>query len=377
MKKFYLTSLILLLFYQTTVFCQTTFSFQHNGINRTYILFVPENNVKGEAMPLLLALHGFTQNGQTMMQLSGFNDLASEYNFVVAYPYGVGTSWNVGVTGGSTADDVGFLSVLIDSIAMKTTIDQNRVYATGFSNGGFMSYRLACEASTRIAAIASVAGTMAVATANACFAERAVPVMHIHGTSDFIVPYNGNGSFQSVNATMEYWNTQNGCPSDPTLFTYPDIVSEGSTVEASVWDSCNNETENRLLRIINGGHTWPGNSGSGGIGITNMDISASAEIWTFLSRFSLSSPVGITTFHGKQPFTVTPNPYSSGLLSLFCDATEATLKIVDIHGRLRVSRQINFSNGKAFYNPEPLEKGLYLLVLSTGKTQSSTKLIVW
>ena len=377
MKKIYFTSLILLLLYQTTVFCQTSFSFQHNGINRTYILFVPENNLKGEAMPLLLALHGFTQNGQTMMQLSGFNDLANEYKFAVAYPYGVGTSWNVGVTGGSTADDVGFLSVLIDSIAMKTTIDQNRVYATGFSNGGFMSYRLACEASTRIAAIASVAGTMAVATANACFAERAVPVMHIHGTSDFIVPYNGNGSFLSVNATMEYWNTQNGCPSDPTLFTYPDIVSEGSTVEASVWDSCNNETENRLLRIINGGHTWPGNSGSGGIGITNMDISASAEIWTFLSRFSLSSPVGISSFQGKQQVTISPNPYNSGLLSLFCDATQATLKIVDIHGRLRVSRQINFSNGKAFFNPEPLEKGLYLLVLSTEKTQSSTKLIVW
>jgi len=376
MKNIHLTAFIFMLFYQTAAFSQTTYSFSHNGINRTYILYIPEDKSAAKDFPLLLALHGFTQNGQTMMQLSGFNALAESHGFVVAYPYGVNTSWNVGVTGGSTADDVGFLSVLIDSIAHKTSIDQNRVYATGFSNGGFMSYRLACEVSTKFAAIASVAGTMAVATANACFAERAVPVMHIHGTSDFIVPYNGNGSFLSVNATMEYWNQQNGCPSEPVIFNYPDIVSEGSTVEASIWESCNEESENRLLKIINGGHTWPGNVGSGGIGITNMDISASAEIWTFLSRFSLISPVVIPSFFDKQQLTITPNPYSSGFLSVFCDASLATLKITDIHGRLRISQPINFTDGKAVFNPQMLEKGMYLILLSTEKMQITTKLIV-
>ncbi|MDV7396997.1 hypothetical protein RZS08_36700, partial [Arthrospira platensis SPKY1] len=124
-----------------------------------------------------------------------------------------------------------FLLALTDTLHNWYNIDLNRVYATGFSNGGFMSYRLACEASDRIAAIAPVAGTMPIAIANNCQPTRSVPILHIHGTADFIVPYAGNSSFLSVGESIEYWRNSNNCNMEPQLIDLPDIVQEGSTVQ--------------------------------------------------------------------------------------------------------------------------------------------------
>lgn len=347
LKEYTIVFAVLLIFLTGSISAQSTFSFMHNGINRTYILYLPQS-ASTEAMPLMLALHGFTQNGQTMMGLSGFNALAEEHQFVVAYPYGVNTSWNVGVAGGSGVDDVGFLLALIDTIATKANIDQSRVYASGFSNGGFMSYRLACEASHRIAAIAPVAGTMVNATYNACFPTRPMPLIHIHGTSDFIVPYNGSTTFQSVDVSVEYWTTGNNCPTQPEVFQYPDLVADNSTVEAYVYGLCNEGVEVRLLKINNGGHTWPGSSASGGIGITNMDISASAEIWDFVSRFSVFGPVGQPLELQQNDLLIYPNPLQQdGGLTLSFPTEEAQLQIVDLSGRILFQKQLVFDAGRA------------------------------
>lgn len=371
------TAFIALFFVATSsVFAQSTYTFEHNGINRTYILYLPQSATV-EAMPLMLALHGFTQNGQTMMTLSNFNALAEAHQFVVAYPYGVNTSWNVGVAGGSGADDVGFLLALIDTIATKANIDQSRVYASGFSNGGFMSYRLACEASDRIAAIAPVAGTMVNATYNACFPIRPMPLMHIHGTNDFVVPYNGNSSFKSVDVSVEYWNNWNNCPDEPQVFQYPDLVADNSTVEAYVYGLCNEGVEVRVLKINNGGHTWPGNSASGGIGITNMDISASAEIWDFVSRFSVYGPVGQPLELQQNEPVLFPNPLQQGGgLTLKFQTEEAYLQIVDLSGRIVFKKHLNFDAGIASIARLPLQKGVYFLHLISHRNRLVKKLIV-
>jgi pimeloyl-ACP methyl ester carboxylesterase len=152
MKKVLFTLLILLLMLHTSL-AQTNGSFLFDGINRSYIVYVPQERSGSAPFPLMIVLHGFTQTGQTIMNYSDFNTYAELYGFVAVYPNGVGNSWNVGVGGGSTANDVGFLSALIDTLNQQIGIDLNRVYACGFSNGGFMSYRLACELSDRIAAI--------------------------------------------------------------------------------------------------------------------------------------------------------------------------------------------------------------------------------
>lgn len=358
------------------VSAQQDFSFVHNGISRSYTLYVP-SAVASTPRPLLLALHGFTQSGQSMMNYSAFNDLADAHDFVVAYPNGVLTSWNVGITGGSTADDVGFLTTLIDTIAAKTPVDTNRVYATGFSNGGFMSYRLACEASSKIAAIAAVAGTMALPTYNNCNPQRPVPVMHVHGTADFVVPYNGNSSFLSVDASLNYWKEYNGCSAEAQTFTYPDLVSEGSTVEAYVWPDGSEGSEVRLLKVVNGGHTWPGNTATSGIGITNMDISASALIWEFVSRFSTDQSVSTAAIFAQSGCEMVPNPASSGsLIKVTANMESGVFQLFDFNGRLLIRQDVRFFDGKTAVQMPELGTGVYVVMLSGNDHIFHSKLIV-
>lgn len=345
---------------------QTSHSFMHNGINRTFILYVPSTHQPGNKVPLLLALHGFTQNGQTIMQFSNFNELSEENGFIVVYPYGVGASWNVGVGGGSGADDVGFLLALADTIDAWHGVDQNRVYSTGFSNGGFMSYRLACEASQRIAAIASVAGTMTTATFNNCFPERTVPVMHIHGTSDFIVSYNGSSAFKSVMDGMAYWAGFNECPTEAQIVDLPDLVQEGSTVQQFTWLPCNENAEVMHFKVNGGGHTWPGYDGFMGIGNVNMDITASEEIWNFVSRFSVATPTGIESVSEDLNPQLFPNPAGGDLLSIKLSAPVEKINIMvfSLDGRRLISENYTFSGHEIPLNISELDSGLYFLRLN-------------
>lgn len=359
--KAILINFLVIICFSFKLLAQTSHSFEHNGTNRTFIVYVPDGLNPDEPPSLLLALHGFTQNGSAIMQYSGFNDLANTYGFIVAYPYGLNTSWNVGQSG---ADDVGFLLALTDTLHNWHNIDLNRIYATGFSNGGFMSYRLACEASDRIAAIAPVAGTMPIAIANNCQPTRSFPVLHIHGTADFIVPYAGNSSFLSVGESIEYWRNSNNCNLEPQLIDLPDIVQEGSTVQQFIWENCDDESQVQLLKVVGGGHTWPGYDGFMGIGNTNMDIDASAMIWEFLSQFSLPLPT-----HTNRPATVDmqalfPNPVTGNTLfvstSKVCDGMKAVLMSSD--GKIILEKQIA-GHANLELDMTSLINGIYLLRL--------------
>ncbi|MEL6972721.1 MAG: PHB depolymerase family esterase, partial [Bacteroidota bacterium] len=139
-------------------------SIQFDDLERTYLLYVPPSYTGDESVPLVLNFHGYTSNSGEQFFYSDFRAVADLNNFLVVHPQGTqdsegNTHWNVG-WGGSTVDDVGFTAALIDSLAAEYNINPERIYSTGMSNGGFMSYQLACELSDRIAAIASVTGTM-------------------------------------------------------------------------------------------------------------------------------------------------------------------------------------------------------------------------
>ena len=192
-----------------------------------------------------------------------------------------------------------------------------------------MSYRMACEASDRIAAVAAVAGTLPTAIADICQADRAIPVIHFHGTSDFIVPYAGSGSFYSVDANMQYWQMNNNCNTEAQVLNLPDLVQEGSTVQQFTWEPCEGEVYNQLLKINGGGHTWPGYDGFMGIGNANMDISASALIWEFVSQFSLTFPTSTESNKMKTLRTPYPNPLIGNKLyvpsNIFCNPIKAVL----------------------------------------------------
>ena len=179
-------------------FSQTTVndSFMHNGLTRTYSFYVPAIYDGSQAYPLVLNLHGYTSNGTEQSFYGNFKPIADTAGFIVVHPEGTiqtGTAstqfWNVGFFP-SNVDDIGFLESLIDTISASYNIDATRIYSTGMSNGGFMSYKLACE-SNRFAAIASVTGSMTGQMQNNCSPIKPIPVMEIHGTADPTVPYNG------------------------------------------------------------------------------------------------------------------------------------------------------------------------------------------
>ena len=350
--------------------------FIFDGIPRTYTLYIPSGWTNTSQFPLLIAMHGLTQTGNEMMNFSGFNIIAEEKEFIVVYPDGVSNSWNVGFPGGSEADDVGFLSALIDTLNQDYNIDLSRVYATGFSNGGFMSYRLACELGDRIAAIGPVSGTMTNGLYEQCQPIRKIPMIHIHGTNDFVVFYNGGLGNKSVDDVLAFWREEDNCPTVPVITDLPDILQEGSTVQTYLWSPCDSLTEVVLYKIINGGHTWPGSVGTTGAGNTNRDINASEEIWNFVSRFSISTTTGMERNRDNQ-FCLLPNPSDDKVNVKIGSSGEFTeIHMVNSSGMQVRSCTIPAGTVETTIDITSLPPGLYLVRILSNNNNYIRKLIV-
>ena len=192
--------------------------------------------------------------------------------------------------------DVGFLAALIDELVQSGTVDARRVYATGISNGAFLSNRLGCELSDRIAAIAPVAGTRIKIAAENTPAPRAMPVLYFHGTSDKIVGLDGTDFITkgqhslSADELVAWWAKRNGCDKPPRVEKLPDAVAtDGTTVERRTFAAKPAGAPVIYYQITGGGHTWPGGSFQPEfmLGKTSRDIDASAIIWQFFSQQSL------------------------------------------------------------------------------------------
>jgi polyhydroxybutyrate depolymerase len=238
----------------------------------------------------VIALHGGGGTAAGNIGFTNFDALADREGFVVAYPQGIRRHWNDGAVPGQ-ADDVGFISALIDTLAESDGIDRTRVYATGISNGAIMSFHLACAIPNKIAAIASVAGSMPAADAERCANGPVMPVLMLHGTADPLVPYGGGhvgfAGFPSrdvlpVESTVAFFATRGGCKGGKaTTKLFPDVdrvAAQGCPPAAAV----------ELYRIAGGGHTWPGGRQylpERFIGPTNREIDATKTIWSFFARF--------------------------------------------------------------------------------------------
>jgi polyhydroxybutyrate depolymerase len=352
--KFFVSTAFALLSLIQAGGAQQTLSIRIGSTNRSYTLYTPKSYAPGKKLPLVYVLHGFTQTAADISRYSAFNPLADSFGFFAVYPSGISNGWNTnsGFPGGSTADDVGFIRILTDSLIARYGIDADRVYSCGFSAGGFMSHRLACELSDRIAAIASVAGTMSDAAFKACNPGRAVPVLHIHGTSDLVVAYNGGLSNISADKLMQFWVNKAACNQTPAKINIPDRVQEGSTAQWQRYSPCNQSLEMAHIAVNSGGHTWPGSSNSG-VGTTNMDFSASAEIWQFFSRFSLNGP--LTNIQTLKP---NPGPVlvwnGKDLLLKPASSTEASIALYDLSGRCLFSGHPEQFNAASIQTPQIL-----------------------
>lgn len=253
---------------------------------RAYRLYLPSSYSADKAMPIVFNLHGLTSDPGQQQLLTQMNDVAEENGFIVCYPKGKNRSWNVNFPfPHSKEDDVLFISNLIDHLKSVYNIDLCRVYACGFSNGGYMSHKLACELSDKIVAIASVSGSIVPKEEEKCTQSRAVPILQIHGKADPIVPYGGNFNGLPVENVVDFWMQKNGCSSKNTKTKIPN-KSKLDLSKAIRYDfkDCRDNSQVALIKVKNGGHTWPGAKLI--LGVTNRDFEASSEIWNFFKQFS-------------------------------------------------------------------------------------------
>jgi len=257
---------------------------EFGGRRRTYLVHSPKGYDGKAPLALVLVLHGAVQGATNVERMSGMSAEADKEKFLVAYPNGTSRSglaptWNAGACCGyaqtNKVDDVGFLRALIDKLEHDYTVDPKRIFATGISNGGMMSYRLACELADRIAAIAPVEGAQDVD----CRPSKPVSVLVFHGTADLLVPYNGGTTpFQigpkrtdtPVSSTVAFWVKQDACSKTPR-------PEETNQLRIDTYSGCEDATGVTLYTIRGGHHMWPGTR------LSHNHVPATDIMWSFFA----------------------------------------------------------------------------------------------
>lgn len=264
-----------------------------DGLTRSYIVHIPTGYDPKNAYPLVVVLHGGFGSGANVEAQTGMSTLADANKFIAVYPDGTANAkgtrtWNAGACCGQSSvnniDDVGYIKQLVASLETTYHVNTKKVFATGMSNGGMLTNRLACEASDIFVAVAPVAGTPQVSV---CNPKHPVPILMVHGTDDDNVPYNGghgisivtkNNTFISVPQTLADWSVRNKCAGKEMITSVPPLTNDGITIDKITYSQCLAPTI--LYRINGGAHAWPGSTGT-----STKSFDASKTIWSFFSGF--------------------------------------------------------------------------------------------
>jgi polyhydroxybutyrate depolymerase len=256
----------------------------------------------------VLIFHGGFGSGADLASRIGMNAVADRAGFVAVYPDAFDKHWNDGrETTASGPNDVNFVTALVERVRSNRPIDPRRIYATGLSNGGYFTLRLACERADLLAAVAPVMSTFPAPLRERCRPTRPLPLLLIGGTADPLVPWTGGelkrgpqlggkgGTVISVHDTIEFWRKHNGCSSRAREIALPDRdPGDGTRVMETRFGSCKDDTEVVLVAVEGGGHTWPGAPERPRIarivGRTSRDIDASEVIWEFFRRHPSAPP---------------------------------------------------------------------------------------
>jgi len=266
----------------TTSFVQNpnTQTITHNNQIREYISYIPNSYDGSTPVPVVFNFHGYSGSATNHMRSSDMRALADAKNFILVYPQGSflnGTShWNAlppGANNKSTADDFGFVEAMLQKITTEYAVDASRIYACGYSNGGMLAYGLANYKSELIAAVASVSG----AQLNFNAPTHPMPVLHIHGTSDAVIPYNGNTFYNSTQAVLTYWIGFNNTVAEPIINS---DSSGGLTIEHYAYNQGANGVSVEHYKYIEGNHTW--------FNQTYQGKNTGELIWNFMSKYDLN-----------------------------------------------------------------------------------------
>ena len=296
-----MVKLILTFFYLTLFFScsknkdQLSFVFEHDGIAREYMLYIP-NTMKPQA-PLIFVLHGLGSTNSHIRDYSQMDLVANKNGFVVCYPQGTGSTkntihtkkgssfWNVGyeIHKNEVVDDVSFLTSLAIYLQQEYDLDPEKTFCTGMSNGGDMSYLLGCQAPEVFKAIASITGCMMEWIYKSCDNNSPIPVFQIHGTRDNITYYDGDiknrdkwGAYLGVESTIQFWVDHNMC-SKSIIDTIGFVNNESRYIIREKFLNGVDENEVWLHKVIDGGHDWVQKS-------LEKDFNTSEEIWKFFEH---------------------------------------------------------------------------------------------
>ncbi|WP_436888725.1 alpha/beta hydrolase family esterase [Nocardiopsis dassonvillei] len=254
------------------------------GLERGYLLHLPEGYTPGRAWPVLLAYHGRGGSAAGMADYAGLTGLPAVVVLPEALPGEEDrTAWQGAPYSPPGVDDVAFTHALLDTVESRTCVDRTRVYAAGMSNGGGFTAVLACAAPHRVAAIAPVAAAF-YPHGLECDTSRAVPVVSFHGTGDTTIPYTGDP--ERGLPDLAAWNADraaaHGCRAGPGT------ERPGPDVTVLEWSGCDSGADVRHVVVEGGGHTWPGAASSSGPGRTTDTVAAARELWRFVARHRLS-----------------------------------------------------------------------------------------
>ena len=256
-------------------------SIEVDGETREYLIYIPNSYDTIKSVPLLLNFHGFGGSANEFMDDADMRSLAASNSFILVYPQGSSldgfSHWNACPIGGdnkSDADDFGFVEAIINKVSSQYNIDVERIYSAGYSNGGMMAYGLANYRSDLIAAVASVSGAMLDCIGST---SHPMPVVHLHGTSDGVLPYNGSNDWNSVQSTLDHWINFNNTTTNPTVSTFN---SEGTTIEHYVYGQGDRSVSVEHYKYIGGDHVW--------FSAAFQGRNTSELVWDFVSQFDIN-----------------------------------------------------------------------------------------
>lgn len=348
---------------------QTNQTIQIASANRSFIQYLPSGFDPGtESLPLVFCLHGLGDNAQNMSGI-GLNSMADTARFLVIYPQGQSngfgqTAWNNGTLLSSSANDIDFFDAMMNHMINTYNVDPARIYVSGFSMGAIMSYRLACSLNDRVAAIGVMSGAMSTNDYTSCTPAYKTPVIHIHGTNDGTVPFEGTPqpSLKLGKESFDFWVAEHTCLTSADSTQFPNTASDGLTADRFVMQGCDVQGSAELIRVNGGTHTYfyqPVN-----------DFTEMHEIWRFFRQWQHSNPTpaSIKEFDGQR-FLVVPNPLTNSFKVNLNSPSEG--RIFDSSGRL--IKTLKLQSGEQTVHVDELETGSYLLEID-GKRSSFIKL---
>lgn len=349
----------------------------HDGETREYTVYIPASYDGTSSVPLLFNFHGGSGDIASQIAVSDMRSIADTAGFILVYPQALPDPNDDGSTlwthkEPTTVDDIFFVEAMIDALSADYAINEERVYGCGYSNGGEFSFELACRLSHRIAAIGVVARSMYIETLNNCVPTHPIGILTIHGTNDDYegISFAGITYYIALDEVNDYWSDFNNTAANPTIVELPNTsTSDGSSVEHHSWENGDACVSVEHLKVIGGGHDWPGTFG-------NMDIDASLEIWNYVSKYDINgridcNPTSTEVEHFRKiEIEIFPNPVAEFLTIDMEIVDNQAYQIYSAKGEEVLSGVINSNNKKV--DLSSLSSNIYFLKIG-GKTLKFVK----